>query len=274
MAQAAMLTGGYGSSYGQAVATQAYNAEMSKMADIIPDLRQQALAEHENERAKDIEALSLLLNERDTQRDIYESDRNYQFQKDQLDWQKEQAQLDRDEAALDRADRREEIALEYGFKSWDDYVKAVGDGTIAEAQGVLADFDTDFIDGAKQAYETKGEKGLLNYFDMYGTKYTDEQLSRLGDSVISGSERPMGVTYPSDVPVMNDISAVESYLYKMLKERDEDELSKEDKTFLKSLVSYEEMKNDDINKGLDTPEAYRRYLTWKLSEYLQERKYD
>ena len=274
MAQAAMLTGGYGSSYGQAVATQAYNAEMSKMADIIPDLRQQALAEHENERAKDIEALSLLLNERDTQRDIYESDRNYQFQKDQLDWQKEQAQLDRDEAALDRADRREEIALEYGFKSWDDYVKAVGDGTIAEAQGVLADFDTDFIDGAKQAYETKGEKGLLNYFDMYGTKYTDEQLSRLGDSVISGSERPMGVTYPSDVPVMNDISAVESYLYKMLKERDEDELSKEDKTFLKSLVSYEEMKNDDINKGLDTPDAYRRYLTWKLSEYLQERKYD
>lgn len=266
MAQAAQLTGGYGSSYGQAVATQAYNEEMSKMADIIPDLRQQALAEHENERAKEIEALSLLLNERDTQRDIYESDRDYLFQKDQLDWQREQAQLDRDEAVLDRADRREELALSAGFKSWDEYVKAVGEGRT----GKVEDFDQKFLDGAVAAYESKGEEGLLTYFDVYGNKYGEDQLSWLGESIVNGYEAPDNKgTYPEGVPKMSAVLDVQNYL-----EENVGELSGDDEDFLEDLLSFSEMKKDGVDDKNDTPEAYSRYLTWKLYEYLKDRKYD
>lgn len=266
MAQAAQLTGGYGSSYGQAVATQAYNAEMSKMNDIIPELRQQALAEHENERAKDIEALSLLLNERDYERGIYESDRNYNFNKDQFDWQKDQANLDRLDAAADRTDRREELALSAGFKSWDEYVKAVGDGRTGEVK----DFDQKFLDGAVAAYESKGEEGLLTYFDVYGNKYGEDQLSWLGESIVNGYQSPQNNgTYPEGVPKIGTILDAEKYLTEIV-----GELSGDDEEFLEELLSYSEMKKDGVDDKNDTPEAYSRYLTWKLYEYLQDRKYD
>lgn len=266
MAQAAQLTGGYGSSYGQAVATQAYNAEMSKINDIIPELRQQALAEHENERAKDIEALSLLLNERDYERGIYESDRNFNFNKDQFDWQKDQADLDRQDAAADRTDRREELALSAGFKSWDEYVKAVDNGQI----GKNAEFDQEFLDGAIAAYESKGENGLLTYFDVYGNKYGEDQLSWLGESIVNGYQAPQNNgTYPEGVPKIGTILDAEKYLTEIV-----GELSSDDEEFLEDLLSYSEMKNDGVDDKNDTPEAYSRYLTWKLYEYLQDRKYD
>jgi peptidoglycan hydrolase-like protein with peptidoglycan-binding domain len=266
MAQAAQLTGGYGSSYGQAVATQAYNAEMSKMNDIIPELRQQALAEHENERAKDIEALSLLLNERAYERGIYESDRTYEFDKDELEWRKDEADLDRIDAAADRDDRREELALSAGFKSWDEYVKAVGNGQIGEK----VDFDQGFLDGAIAAYESKGENGLLTYFDVYGNKYGEDQLSWLGESIVNGYQAPQNKgTYPEGVPKIGTILDAEKYLTEIV-----GELSGDDEEFLEDLLSYSEMKTDGVDDKNDTPEAYSRYLTWKLYEYLQDRKYD
>ena len=188
MAQAAQLTGGFGSSHGQAVATQAYNAEMSKMNDIIPELRQQALAEHENERAKDIEALSLLLNERDYERGIYESDRNFNFNKDQFDWQKDQADLDRLDAAADRTDRREELALSAGFKSWDEYVKAVDSGYGKKVD--INDFDSAYVDKAVEAWKNGGIEGLQDYFAYNSGDYSDEALDGLGKLIQK--------TYPED----------------------------------------------------------------------------
>ncbi len=285
MAQAAALTGGYGSSYGQAVGTQAYNEQMSRLNDIVPELRESAYGKYKDERARALEDLSLLLNERDYERSIFESDRAFEedqrrfdigtdLDKEKLEFQKYQYdnEIKREDAL--RAEERNAAALEMGFKSWDDYVKAVESGTLGTGNGVLEDFDKDFVDGAVNAYETKGEDGLLNYFDMYGGKYTEDQLSWLGDSVISDSERPLGVTYPENVPVMNSISEVETYIYNMLKEQGTEKLTRADKKFLKTLVPYEEMKSDGTDDANDTPEAYRRYLTWKLSEYLQDREYN
>lgn len=257
MAQAAMLTGGYGSSYGQAVATQAYNEQMSKMNDIIPELRQQALAEHENERAKNIEALTLLLKEREYERGIYESDRTHQLDQDELDWRKDEANLDRLDAAQDRTDRREELALSAGFKSWDDYVKAVEKGETKEK----ADFEQGFLDGAVAAYQEKGVEGLQSYFDVYGMKYSDEALSDLGERIATGYEKNDNF---KNVPNMTNIDSVEKYLRET---SGGDALTLEDRQFLDSLTEY-----DGTDKQ-NTPETYQRYLNYRLYQYLKTRKY-
>lgn len=49
MGQAAALTGGYGSSYGQAVGQQTYNAYLQQLGDIVPDLYDKAYAHYQGE---------------------------------------------------------------------------------------------------------------------------------------------------------------------------------------------------------------------------------
>jgi peptidoglycan hydrolase-like protein with peptidoglycan-binding domain len=275
MAQAAQLTGGYGSSYGQAVATQAYNAEMSKMNDIIPELRQQALAEHENERAKDIEALSLLLNERDYERGIYESDRNFGFNEDQFEWQKKQADLDRIDAAADRTDRREELALSAGFKSWDEYVKAVDSGYGKKVD--INDFDEEYLNKAVDAWKNGGTEGLEEFFVDNAKDYSLEDLEALGNMI--ASMYPDGNTnkavYPDGIDKMYSITDVENYLLDAIgtKSGDKVKLDTDAIEFLDSLVTYEEMRNDynGDDNGRDTPEQYGAYLTGQLANYLRNR---
>ena len=274
MAQAAQLTGGYGSSYGQAVATQAYNAEMSKMNDIIPELRQQALAEHENARAKDIEALSLLLNERDYERGIYESDRNYNFNKDQFDWQKDQADLDRLDAAADRTDRREELALSAGFKSWDEYVKAVDSGYGKKVD--INDFDSAYVDKAVEAWKNGGIEGLQDYFAYNSGDYSDEALDGLGKLIqktYPEDETGKRVVIPQGIERMNNITDVRSYLEKYFADED-GSLDEDAQLFLKRLLTYDEMSSDGIDDEFDkrNPDQYAAYLTGQLQEYLRNRK--
>ena len=274
MAQAAQLTGGFGSSYGQAVATQAYNAEMSKMNDIIPELRQQALAEHENARAKDIEALSLLLNERDYERGIYESDRNYNFNKDQFDWQKDQANQDRLDAAADRTDRREELALSAGFKSWDEYVKAVDSGYGKKVD--INDFDSAYVDKAVEAWKNGGIEGLQDYFAYNSGDYSDEALDGLGKLIqktYPEDETGKRVVIPQGIERMNNITDVRSYLEKYFADED-GSLDEDAQLFLKRLLTYDEMSSDGIDDEFDkrNPDQYAAYLTGQLQEYLRNRK--
>lgn len=49
MGQAAALTGGYGSSYGQQVGQQTYNAYLQQLGDIVPDLYDKAYAHYQDE---------------------------------------------------------------------------------------------------------------------------------------------------------------------------------------------------------------------------------
>lgn len=274
MAQAAQLTGGYGSSYGQAVATQAYNEEMSKMNDIIPELRQQALAEHENERAKDIEALSLLLNERDYERGIYESDRNFGFNEDQFEWQKDQARQDRLDAAADRTDRREELALSAGFKSWDEYVKAVDSGYGKKVD--INDFDSSFVDKAVEAWKNGGIEGLQDYFAYNSGDYSDAALDGLGKLIqktYPEDETGKRVVIPQGIERMNNITDVRSYLEKYFSDED-GSLDEDAQLFLKRLLTYDEMSSDGIDDEFDkrNPDQYAAYLTGQLQEYLRNRK--
>lgn len=49
MGQAAALTGGYGSSYGQAVGQQTYNAYLQQLNDVVPELYSQAYGRYQDE---------------------------------------------------------------------------------------------------------------------------------------------------------------------------------------------------------------------------------
>ena len=95
MGQAAALTGGYGSSYGQAVGQQAYDRSLQELADVIPALYQTAYSMYQDEgnRLKDLYSMAGAQEARD-----------YDRYRDQLgDWQYERAwQQQQDDAAYGR----------------------------------------------------------------------------------------------------------------------------------------------------------------------------
>lgn len=128
MGQAAALTGGYGSSYGQAVGQQTYNAYLQQLGDIVPELYDKAYDHYQDEGdqlmqqyammgdladdeyAKFIDSYNRWADDRDyaqnevdkaydrgyqdylTKLGQYNTDREYQLDLDQLKFNKEQAQ--------------------------------------------------------------------------------------------------------------------------------------------------------------------------------------
>ncbi len=83
MGRAAALTGGYGSSYGQAVGQQAYDRQLQGLADMIPELYQTAYARYrdEGDRLKDLYSMAGAA-----------ADKDYDRYRDALgDWQYERA---------------------------------------------------------------------------------------------------------------------------------------------------------------------------------------
>lgn len=59
-AQAAALTGGYGSSYGTTAAQQAYQQYLTELNDIVPELHDRAFQQYLNEKAADKENLAII----------------------------------------------------------------------------------------------------------------------------------------------------------------------------------------------------------------------
>lgn len=96
MGQAAALTGGYGSSYGQAVGQQQYDAQLQGLADMIPELYQAAYSRYQDEGDR-LQRQYQLLGEQEA--------RDYSRYRDQMgDWQYERAwQQQQDADAYDRA---------------------------------------------------------------------------------------------------------------------------------------------------------------------------
>lgn len=87
-AQAAALTGGYGSSYGTTAAQQAYQQYLTELNDIVPELHDRAYQKYLNDKAADKENLSLIKGLEDSEygkyRDKvgdYYTDRDYLYGK-------------------------------------------------------------------------------------------------------------------------------------------------------------------------------------------------
>ena len=96
MGQAAALTGGYGSSYGQAVGQQQYDASLRGLSALIPELYQQAYQMYRDQ-GDALQQQADLLGK--------QADRDYDRYRDELgDWRSERAwQQDREDDAYDRA---------------------------------------------------------------------------------------------------------------------------------------------------------------------------
>lgn len=99
VAQSAELTGGYGSSYGTAAGQQAYQQYLTELNNIIPELRDRAYQQYQDERTGKIQNLSLLQQQDDSAYsryrdgvDDYNTQLSYLYQKtndiSDRDWQK------------------------------------------------------------------------------------------------------------------------------------------------------------------------------------------
>lgn len=96
MGQAAALTGGYGSSYGQAVGQQQYDASLQGLSAVIPELYEQAYRMYRDQGDALQQQYELLGRQ---------ADRDYDRYRDELgDWRSERAwQQEREDDAYDRA---------------------------------------------------------------------------------------------------------------------------------------------------------------------------
>ena len=96
MGRAAALTGGYDSSYGQAVGQQQYEESLRGLAQMVPELYEQAYAMYRDQ-GEDLQRQAEQLGK--------QADRDYDRYRDQLgDWERERAgQQQREDAAYDRS---------------------------------------------------------------------------------------------------------------------------------------------------------------------------
>lgn len=117
MGQAAAMTGGYGSSYGQTVGQQVYQGHLQEMNQMIPELYQLALQRYQMEGDQLMDQYGLIADQDDRAYGRYMDERDYQYQlgRDQIadqrydqEWQYQQ---DRDKVADERYDKEWEYQV-------------------------------------------------------------------------------------------------------------------------------------------------------------------
>ena len=132
MGQAAALTGGYGSSYAQAVGQQAYDRYLGELASLVPELRQAALAEYTQERKALTDRYGLLRQQESAAYD--------RWQDTVAQWQKAlaQAQSEYDDTAAQDAKSYQTMLKHYQDKAEQERKLSTG-GAKLEESGYMAD---------------------------------------------------------------------------------------------------------------------------------------
>ena len=132
MGQAAALTGGYGSSYAQAVGQQAYDRYLGELASLVPELRQAALAEYTQEGKALTDRYGLLRQQESAAYD--------RWQDTVAQWQKAlaQAQSEHDDTAAQDAKSYQTMLKHYQDKAEQERKLSAG-GAKLEESGYTAD---------------------------------------------------------------------------------------------------------------------------------------
>ena len=132
MGQAAALTGGYGSSYAQAVGQQAYDRYLGELASLVPELRQAALAEYTQEGKALTDRYGLLRQQESAAYD--------RWQDTVAQWQKAlaQAQSEYDDTAAQDAKSYQTMLKHYQDKAEQERKLSTG-GAKLEESGYMAD---------------------------------------------------------------------------------------------------------------------------------------
>lgn len=162
MGQAAALTGGYVSSYGQAVGQQAYNLYMNQLNDIIPELYQMAHDRHTQEGQNMLDMYDLYMNKENYEYNKYQDALNNWYQEESLNYQKE-----RDEVADKQWEKTYNLNLQNSYKS-DNSGTKYRDLSIEDRATIQKDFDR---------AETPGD---VNYYaDLYKGMGYDPEIIKL-----------------------------------------------------------------------------------------------
>ncbi len=132
MGQAAALTGGYGSSYAQAVGQQAYDRYLGELVSLVPELRQAALAEYTQEGKALTDRYGLLRQQESAAYD--------RWQDTVAQWQKAlaQAQSEYDDTAAQDAKSYQTMLKHYQDKAEQERKLSAG-GAKLEESGYTAD---------------------------------------------------------------------------------------------------------------------------------------
>lgn len=219
LGKAAAMNGGYGTSYGQMAGQQAFNQYMKELADIIPELEQRAYDRWTDEEAALLSKLAMYMGldeteygryrdevgdyytdlgfEKDlidTERSIYENDRNYNYQvkqdaiadalaREQFKYQKEQDAITNDLNAEKWEYEKALYDSESASDDDDEYEKISSSALTAAKKGAQKAFKTgtstlqrvsaavDYISGLPDEYaiyadEIANELGYSSYARM------------------------------------------------------------------------------------------------------------
>ena len=115
MGQAAALTGGYGSTYGQSVGQQSYDAYLQKLGDVVPELYEKAYGRYQDEGDELMKQYALMGQRRDAEYGLYrdalgdwENERAYQTQREREDYNRRMAEDERAyQRGQDQLDQRQ-----------------------------------------------------------------------------------------------------------------------------------------------------------------------
>lgn len=171
MGQAAAMTGGYASSYGQAVGTQAYQNFIQQGNDRIADFYGMALDKYNAEG-------NALAQEYSMARDL--ADREYAIYEDELDqyWKNLSYQQSLEDRAYERNEAAKNELLSYGVMGYD-----VSDAEL-EAVGLSREMLDAYINYANsseaEGYDLKTARSNLIDLIKAGYDPTDDELSSVG----------------------------------------------------------------------------------------------
>ena len=177
MGQAAALTGGYGSSYGQAVGQQTYDAYMQEAADILPELEQQAWDRYNTQGAELQEQLAMLRDAESTDYSRYTYNREWDMQQQQINRENVQAMISTtgyvptdDELAAAGMTRDEAEAIAKGVAASDpDYAYRLGILSPEDYKARTGKWPTGYTPtvttGSGGGYEGDGRRYSYNQID-------------------------------------------------------------------------------------------------------------
>lgn len=194
MGQAAALTGGYGSSYGQNVGQQAYNSYLQSLNDKVPELYQLALGRY-NQEGEDLYNMYALLGDREANdyakwqdlQNAYESERNYltnlydtergyDYNKWQADQSQAQWQAEFDEAVRQYNDAR---SASYSSGGGGGYVYSGGNDDVVVGDTPVADEVSAAIREQAAAYSTNDDLAAFLDAKTVGGAITEAQADAL-----------------------------------------------------------------------------------------------
>ena len=194
MGQAAALTGGYGSSYAQAVGQQAYDRYLGELAALVPELRQAALAEYTQEGKALTDRYGLLRQQESAAYD--------RWQDTVAQWQKAlaQAQSEYDDTAAQDAKSYQTMLKHYQDKAEQERKLSAG-GAKLEESGYTADAGKESLSStaaeslqrAVENYLKSGrEDAAQALWQQYAERMTPVQRQRF-EALFAGYGRSAGL---------------------------------------------------------------------------------